>query len=357
MRFLLLLSLLFCVAHTPALAASPRAVERKAVKAISLFSDLKFQRAYGKANQVLRTDPDNPYALFVRGTIAYTFASEHDDEMGAYYRQAGAQDLILLASEWPEFKLTPVVVARYPELFQGGTPGELLTEPDAVCPDLAVQIADDADFAWQEGRLAQAETSWAIALKACPENPRWWLYAGDVLFSKKDYGAAIQYWEHALELAPCYWTAHRFIADAHATLGDLDGAYHHATAAVACNPDYAIGWGFVDQVQDALGRSSVGIRRVQNVPAYHQSLASIDPAGLSPLEQERLAVERTLDTLGDDLPASWQLLAEAREAGRLDEAILILRFEQPLVPEYLAFRDEHPERLAAYVREHLAVPR
>ena len=72
-------------------------------------------------------------------------------------------------------------------------------------PGNADVLADYADMLGmtQGGRLqGKPETIIERALKVDPDNPKALALAGTVAFEKKDYRAAVNYWEHLLRLAP-----------------------------------------------------------------------------------------------------------------------------------------------------------
>lgn len=68
-------------------------------------------------------------------------------------------------------------------------------------------------------------------------------------------------------------------------------------------------------------------------------------------EIERDAAEAALDGFDDgaDADGFWGMMARAQTAGYLDEAIYLHLMDEQLVEPYLAFREQHAERLTTYL--------
>ncbi len=252
----------------------------------------------------------------------------------------------------------------------------LITESVPDCPADAVEQHRRAEAAFSRRDLDVAGTHYRRALHLCPEATSWWTYYGDIWFSLGDFAQAREGYQHSLSLDPCYWPAHRFWADTLLKEGDLVGARDRTAVAVACNPEYDIGWRFLEVITTRGGGAFrwVPVSKPaisdpsDDLPAdgpfsgaagqlYRTSRASAAAEGGSVLQIERSAVERTLAALpggGDASGPLWQRLSEAQDAGYLDEAIFIFLLDEALLAEFLEYRSENLSRLSRYITEQLA---
>jgi len=75
-----------------------------------------------------------------------------------------------------------------------------------------------------------------------------------------------------------------------------------------------------------------------------------DARNPTPFQQERHAVESVLgDFEPNDGAPFWSMMARARSAGFMDEAIYVHLLDRQLVPEYKEFRAQHLRRLVQYL--------
>jgi hypothetical protein len=188
----------------------------------------------------------------------------------------------------------------------------------------------------------------------------------------------------ALELDPWNRAAHRYLSDTEAKLGNTYAAWEHAMLAVLSDPNYQMAW-------MTLGERTTGgpaaLRRVradkpyiteegaltwftdwpdsdrQAWMGYGMALQTLDTAGKSHLEIERERVEWAIGPRGKTpanasvaQPGFWDLMAEARSAGYLDEAIFVHLIDKPMADEYAAFRTKNRQRLVDYMKKMVSPP-
>ncbi len=443
--------------------------EALAMTAQEAYTRSDLEATFDSAQQALVLDPENARALRVRGRLLLDVGINgqmQGDPTAPQLISQGIEDLqraLALAPEAPES-------AEVRELLLILSGSSLFPDPEPECPDEAREALHEAEEHFGQGELDEAAEDYERALAGCPGHAVWWMYYGDVFFLREDYEGALEKFDKALEIEPCFWRAHRFKSDTHHRLGDLPNTYRSALTAVACNPTYEKGWEYLGQTMDNYGGT---LRRVaaewpgpvmteggpliavaqpdgdDEEASRESALMLIYNLGRVPLgEQETpptpLALERQgvgmgLSFLGEDaanagsglrsgedregrlegneeqrpsgevggpegrggvgpdglaggeepgierhagvegglesesgsesgsesesvawteserpMLRAWQLLAEASRYGVLDEAIFMLRLDESLLPEFLAFREAHLDRLIAYTATHLA---
>ena len=352
--------------------ASERRAEKIATRAEKALLSGNVGRAWELAGKAREKDPENTRAMGIQAVLLIGSATP-DNPMAAEMLNEGMALTNQLAALAPDSPYLTLARSTLQEM----TDPALITEPRAECSDEAHAQLEKAERAFGQRDMQTAGTFYRRALDLCPEATAWWTYYGDTWFGLGDYAQARENYQRSLDLDPCFWPAHRFWANSLLQEGDLVGARDHTATAVACNPEYTIGWRFLEMIVSE-GGGTFGWQAVDK-PALTtgEEGANIDlftsgpfsgPAGLvyqttrasstgTPLEIERQAVEKTLtmfDELSGGLDPLWQALAAARDAGYLDEAIFIFLLDEALLPEFLAHRDAHRDRLAAYVAAHLA---
>jgi tetratricopeptide (TPR) repeat protein len=357
------------------------------------------ETAFTAVQQALSIDPDHAAALRIRGRILLDvgIAGQYEgDPRSSEMIFQGLTDLqrsLELEPTGPEAE----AVSELLLLLSGNS---LFPDPQVDCPEDAEAALSEAEAHFGHGELAEAAEDYERALAGCPDNATWWMYYGDVFFLQEDYTGALLKFERALELEPCHWRAHRFASDTHHRLGDLPRTYRSALLSVACNPTYEKGWDYLGQTltnyggtlrrvtvdwpaAPAMGEggpvitlpqpdddSDEAAREGALMLVYALARVPIDDEtrALSPLEMEQRAVEMGLSFLAEDKAAgeqapapserpmlrAWQLLGAADRDGYLVEAMLMMRLDEALLPEFLAHRETHLDRLLRYTAIHLA---
>ncbi len=334
------------------------------------------EKAWALSSKAREHDNDNPRAVGIQAVLLISSASPDNPQAAAMLNEG-----MVLMSWLTELAPESPYVALSQGILSEMTDPSLLTESVPECSEEAHEQHEKAEVAFAQRNMDAAGTHYRRALSLCPTAASWWTYYGDVWFALGDFDKAREGYQESLSLEPCYWPAHRFWGDTLRKEGDLLGARDRAAISVACNPEYEIGWRFLERITE---EGSGAFRWVPvnkpEAPERDADLASIEGAsegpfsgaagrvyqksrltaageGGSPLQIERSAVERTLATLPGDGAASgllWLRLAEAQDAGYLDEAIFLFLLDEALLPEFLNHRVEHLDRLSRYVIEHLA---
>lgn len=235
----------------------------------------------------------------------------------------------------------------------GGAP---LTYVGPPCPPEAEAAFEQAEAAFAEARLEVALERYTEAARACPAHPTYEVWRGDALYGLRRYDEAVAAYTHALELEPCYWVAHRFLADTLLAKGDARGAFDHAVWAVACNPTYAEGKGTLGSILTSAGGRlpwpTVPARAAQPTaaapwPEVAARRAELLAGGADALDAEREALRAVLPTAPAEF--EWAVLRAADKDGKLDAAIFLTLLDEPLHAAFLAWRVDHAEELRALV--------
>jgi tetratricopeptide (TPR) repeat protein len=390
-RIFLSLTAILLTSATPEVAAGEgdARAQRLADRAGKDLAEGRIERAFKRANKALARDPENGDACAVRGMVLMGATQVPDNPVRDQMMADAEQMLACAAAYAPASPLT--AAAR--EIYSSIAGVSLVPEPDFECPAPALQSLAIAEQLFGVRDLEAAGIAYAQALDICPEAVPWWTMYGDVFFLQGENERAMEMYRRSLELDPCYWTAHRFLADALAEEGHEEEAHHHLALALSCNPDYSHVWDDLEDRTEGLRRPDARrppTRAVEGNPALSlarrgafsgpvgvlygplklSAQGEIAPLGdgtlappeeRTPLAVERFAVRGVLAMLrqlddGFDDPdyALWRLLDAAEREGYLDEAIFILMLDEALVPEFLEYREAHLHRLSDYVERHLA---
>lgn len=372
----------------PALAASPRQAkkaEKLALQAEQAIDEGDIWQAYKKSTKAIEKDDQNARAYRARGMALIVAAQEPENDLAG---EMLGESLIMFqrcaALEGPGGGCEGLA-AQLAGALSGAA--SRIPEPEFSCSAEAHASLDAAESAFHARELEVAAGHYQKAVDLCPAAVPWYTWYGDVYFQLDKFEEAIGLYNLSLELDPCYWPAHRFTADVRFRQGMLEDAQSAAAKAVACNPDYTLGWNTLGAIADQRGRRLTRVvveKPVVNAGQdgaqimlsgdafaapgfgggvgllYALSLASAED-GLSPLQAERHAVRQTLLFVAEaeDLPpetrAFWQVMANAEADGYLDEAIFLLLLDDKLLPEYLAYRETNRQRLVDFVQKHLVV--
>lgn len=281
----------------------------------------------------------------------------------------------------------------------------LIAAPDISCSPEAEQAYRRAEDSFAADRPRAALPDYDRATTLCPDDALYWISAGDAYFRLGDYGRAEALFREGLRRDPWQRSGHRFLSDTESHLGNPAAAHAEAVLAVLSDPSYQTGWQWLKDFtvnhggkwnrsfavkptarHGADGKMVVTIEadpgsetsrdgektlwlayamlRVAETSGGKYGRADWPPPSWeqrSPLERERLRVAEILsirDAVVARSPEAessfWRHIATARVAGFLDEAIYLNLLDAELVPEYVAYRAEQPDRLVRYMREQLA---
>lgn len=330
-------------------------------------------RAFQTAARALALDDANVDAHLIRASAGLRLAEQLPDDVAQLTIQLAHFDL-------------KFVLDHSQSAFQRGLVRDLLRSkqpPLLVAPSFACDAASTAAFnaaedALSRNNLVAARAAYEDAVGGCPGNALWWAYYGDSWFNAGEYSIAREKYNRALQIDPCFWSALRFRGDSYLRDGDAAAGVADILGAVACNPEYEVGWGYLEDtvaIADArLIRESVSKPSPDVAAAVLPSVwaaywaarventqeGSGAPSAEAALERERGAVRAGVQawrTLPAEQPggALWGALARADEAGALDAAIYIWLLDAELVPGFLVYRRDHYAELVDYIRTFLVV--
>lgn len=259
--------------------------------------------------------------------------------------------------------------------------------PDVVtdCPAAAQIALDQAEEQFASKHFDAAMPLYRTAVDNCPKSATIRMAMADAHYASGNYDQAKTDFLAALELDPWNRAAHRYLSDTEARLGNAYSAWEHAMLAVLSDPNYQMAW-------VSLGERTSGgpaaLRRVradkpyvnedgalvvytsdwpdadrQAWMSYGLALQYDETAGKSALQVERDRVDTALRSHGMPVAGSsgaarsfWDRMAEAKEAGYLDEAIFVHLIDKPMAAEYAAFRDRNRQRLVEYIEKMVSLP-
>lgn len=356
---LLLIALLSLGIALPAHAGKAERAAHLAEKADAAYNQGDLLEAFKLANKALKLDPALPYALYLRGMIAFTVGGQVGGPEGAALLLAALNDLAQVAVLAPD--TTYGSIAR--DTIASMTAQTPFPSPRYDCPADAQAELEEAERLYSVHRFDEARGHYEQALAGCPSNADWWVYYGDIFFMAGNWSGARQQYGKALALDPCNWTAHRFMADAWSKEADSQESYASLLRATTCNPGYAAARQNLQQLvsahHGAWSWSAAPPRARQNsLGGAWAALAAArarQTAG-SPLEQERAAVREALALWRQrpDNDPIWRALSGAEERGELDAAIFLLLMDPALYPEYIPWRDSHHAELIRFAGSYLA---
>jgi len=314
-------------------------------------------KAYQLSGKAIDADPVNAEAHFVRGSAGITIAGRlNDPDVAAMALSLAREDLQFVVAHSDD--AFDVGLAR--TLLAMGTHAPVLEDPTAECSSSATMAFNVAEAALGRGDFGTARSAYQDAVDGCPQNAQWWAYYGDAWFNSGDYAIAQEMYNRALLIEPCYWSALRFRGDARMREGHVVEGMNDAITAVACNPGYEIGWGYVEAAFQAIdarmlrepverpGPEAVAGSDLPAVwAAYYGARAASDGDAL---ERERAGIRAGVATwttlAGPPTSPLWQAMADAEANGKLDA---------DLRDAFLAYRKAHLDDLVEYIRADLVV--
>ena len=344
--------------------ASPAAkAEKITSRAQDQLDNGKLVSAFQTAAKALALDASNVDAHFIRASAGLRLADQLTPEVGKLTTELAKRDLQFVL----EHSQSAFQRGLVRDLLRDGEP-VLLAAPSFACDAASTQAFNAAEYALSRNNLVAARAAYEDAVSGCPSNAVWWAYYGDSWFNAGEYAIAREKYNRALQIEPCYWSALRFRGDSYLRDGDAAAGVADILGAVACNPEYEVGWGYLEDTV-ALADARV-IREPVSRPASDAAgpLSSVWAAygaaraasQSEPLERERLAVRAgvlawRLLPAGQPGSVLWESLARADEAGVLDAAIYVWLLDADLVPGFLVYRRDHFVDLVSYIRSFLVV--
>jgi Tfp pilus assembly protein PilF len=368
-----------------ALAGGRKAAKAEALsdRAMELLAEEDVAGANKKIGKALKKAPDDPLHHFRQAEIYGVMAARvGDPQFSALLEQGSAMHYAWVLEHVEPTDLLAVLARMNLEERQAW-----MELPDPGCSADAQVHWDAAEVAFGQHDAGAAQAAYAKAVEGCPEHATLRVYYGDVFHIQNDFAGAVAQYQVALELEPCHWQAHRFLADSYIALGEVEGTFAHLATSIACNPGYTPAWA---QLSGILGHLGIEVRQPVVDKQHMLALVATDslPEGKEPssevslnarvwsgyaealaaekdqrpeaatLEQERAAVRAALAGLDTDLaPVSWKLpglqvwglLARADQQGQLDMAIFVLLHDQDLADDFLAWREDNIEALREWI--------
>jgi len=319
-------------------------------------------RAFQTAAKALTLDDANVDAHLIRASAGLRLAEQLPDDVAQLTIQLAHFDLqFVLDHSQSAFQRGLVR-----DLLRSEQP-PLLVAPSFTCDAASTAAFNAAEDALSRNNLVAARAAYEDAVSGCPGNAVWWAYYGDSWFNAGEYSIAREKYNRALQIDPCFWSALRFRGDSYLRDGDAAAGVADILGAVACNPEYEVGWGYLEDtvaIADArLIRESVS----KPAPDSDALLPSVwaaywaargASAAEAALDRERAAVRAGVQAwrvlpAGQPGGALWDALARADEAGALDPAIYIWLLDAELVPGFLVYRRDHYAELVDYIRAFL----
>lgn len=394
LRFLVLALLLSVASPAFALNAKQRAkVDAWAAEASELTMDGgDLRKAHRTAMKALRRDDGHPIALFALAMVMI-----HTIEQGLA-TEAEVEEMQPIITEVFE-----IVIAERPDSREGAMARAALAaespvgpalEPPEVSCEGAEEPMTVAAIAFGKGDYDTALGNYDQALLTCPTDPVLLTYSGNAFLAQDRFVEAIDRYERAIEVAPCFWVAHRFVADARLRAGDWGGGIEALTRSVGCNPDDTLGWQALESAveQDRMTVVRPWVRALGVVLSDGElqidliedgtptgklldELAGVHSQAL--LEWDKLSagetpLQRTVSVLTPLLPLFtqkveaatseldrshprfmlWSMLEQAHRDGALPAAVLVLLFDRTLADDLRGWHQDttHRLELAAYVR-------
>lgn len=268
---------------------------------------------------------------------------------------------------------------------------DMYPEPALGCPPSAEEAWNEAERLFSALELRASLPYYEQAASECPRSSAILRSHADAYYALGEYERSRAMFRKAVELDPWDRAAWRYLSDAERNAGDMQAAWHAAIMAVLSDPLYEMGWvtlrstsgmpfrrirvdkPWVEQGEkgpilhitppDPRRPPSEGDESPMLWMVYATASTHWDGADGKHLEAERERVRVTLNALErqraedpDVHSPFWDLVAEVRGDGYLDEAIFLLLPDNDLATEYAAYRDAHRERLVTFVKTKLAPP-
>ncbi len=251
--------------------------------------------------QILRTDPDNPFALHLLGVAAH---------------QTGK----------PEIAETHI------------------TRAIALKPDFAEAYCNLGNALQELGRFDEAMARYQEAIGIAPDFAEAHGNLGNALRHLGQHDHALASYRKAVEIDPRFAGAQGNLGDIYLERGQLDDAVTHYRHAVAAAPEFADAHGNLGNSLQALGRREEAVASYRNALAVEPDFAEVH-AGLANtlrelgrLDEAAASYRAALERKPDDADAQCNLGVTMQKLGWLDDAASCYRKAIALRP---GFADAH----------------
>ena len=317
-----------------------------------------FTGALAKFNEAVDAAPEDNELRMQRARFLEMLTAIVIPEDKAEFKARAEADFERIAASDPDSLIAGIARDGLTRL----SGGSLFASKRVTCPGSAMEARARANSLSGARRYAEAAAEYEKATAGCPDDATTWVSFADSYYDLEDYGKAKELFTKALTVDPWNREAHRYLSDTEIQLKDIERAAHQMVLSVVSDPTYEAGWAALRSYADAMDRKwnrVYGDRRGGPGNADGASWTVYDaakakarnasPGGASALAIEREAVKAALQTARGAGPF-WSMMARAEKAGFLDEAIFIHMLNAELAAEYPAFREEHAERLASYLK-------
>lgn len=356
----------------------PRPASADRETADGLLRDAKTAAARGRADEALRyynaavdEDPGHPYARLARGEFLLgTISATPDADARKTSAATAAADFEAIIRADGESEMAALARDRLAMLT-----GRVVFKPrGTACDSRAVQANRIAYQYFMAQRYAEAAAAYRRATDACPDDATLWTFYGNTLFAAGDLDRAEDLLKQALRLDPWHPLANRFYTTVWMRRGQPAKAYEQAVRTVIADPTYEFGWYALKEWTRQLGgrwhrvrdERPASLRDAPGGPWFALGVADLAYANRSdaspdPLVRLRHVVRDALvttreivDTRGTPAPPELLALEAARDAGFLDEAILVQFIDAALAPAYVEHRRLHADRMVEFVTRFVA---
>ncbi|MGA2600813.1 MAG: protein kinase [Bryobacteraceae bacterium] len=250
------------------------------------------EKAMDGIGKALQLDPGNPQFPYVKARALRDLG--RNDEAEAVYR-----DIIRVRPNfWPAYNEIGYLLSRS---FQYRKAADAFGEAAAIAPRVALPLANQGTMYLLLHQDASAEEAFRHSLQRAP-NYVAYANLGTIMFERKDYRQALDYYTKASDLRPKYHVVWRNLADCYAILGDTKRAtetYGKAaeslSAALQINPRPADDWIYLAFYHAKLGRTAeseadLTTASEKGTASLHAQLVKAEALALQGRKEEALSL-------------------------------------------------------------------
>lgn len=233
---------------TPAAAPEKATAQVLLQRALDLWHQVKdYNGALQAFNKAVEAYPEDPILRMNRAGFFETMSEMVVDKDKERFKSFAREDYDALARKDPDSRVAGIArdsLARMDgrQLF----PGKSLS-----CPDEARQAYRAAEANYSSQRYRESVADYEQACRLCPDNAPMWVSHGDAYYGMKEYAKARALFLKAIEVDPWNRSAHGFLSDTEARLGNLDAAVRQAALAVISDPTCEAAWASLRQLSAA----------------------------------------------------------------------------------------------------------